>query len=364
MSPNPQTTSLHPADLAALNQFVQQQQAASATQTRLVAQADEAHPAATEALQPATAATTEAVEGAAHEGAEGHAAAYELPHEVPNLISLIESLDIKPINHFLEMTAPPKPAGEHEAGRPEPIASFLVNPFFSILYMIFIVMVIRLGMRNASVRRPGRVQNMVEALLGGLKNFFIGIMGHQGEPFIPYLVALFLFIWMNNVMVLVPFLKAPDSSFQTTIALALATFVYARYHNIKRLGIGGYFYHLIGSPEGAIMWIMSPLFLLLELIGEVIKPLSLGLRLFGNILGEDKLLAVFLGLGMMIVATIFKTPTPILGIPLHLPFFFLVVLLSTIQALVFTTLASIYILLMLPHGHDHEEGEEHAQVSI
>jgi F-type H+-transporting ATPase subunit a len=313
------------------------------------------------AAAPAAAVHAGQGEHAATTSAESHAAvAYELPHEVPNIVSLMEASGFRPVVKLLEATAPKGAEAGHEAGRPEPIASFLVNPFFSILYVILIVWIVRKGLRNASVRSPGKLQNAVEALLGGLRDFYLGIMGEQGRPFVPYLATLFLFIWANNVAVLVPGLKSPDSSFQTTIALAIATFLYARYHNIKRLGWGGYFYHLIGSPEGAIMWCMAPLFLVLELIGEVIKPLSLGLRLFGNILGEDKLMAVFLGLGMMIVAVTFKTPTPWIGVPLHLPFFFLVILLSTIQAVVFTTLAAIYILLMLPHEHEHgnEKGGE------
>jgi F-type H+-transporting ATPase subunit a len=83
---------------------------------------------------------------------------------------------------------------------------------------------------------------------------------------------------------------------------------------------------------------------------------SLSLRLFGNIFGEDKLLASILGIGMLIVAAIAGTPHPPVGVPLHLPFFFLVVLLSTIQATVFSLLAAIYIVLFLPHdAHGHEE---------
>jgi F-type H+-transporting ATPase subunit a len=213
-------------------------------------------------------------------------------------------------------------------------------------------------LRNPSIRKPGLLQNIVESLLGGLRDFYRGIMGHHAHQFAPFLITMFLFIWANNVAVLVPGLKSPDSSFRTTIALALTTFIYARYHNIKALGLKGYLFHLMGSPQGTIMWVMSPLFLLLELIGEVIKPLSLGLRLFGNILGEDKLLAVFLGLGMLIGWLLLGKPEHIwIGVPLHLPFFFLVVLLSTIQAVVFTTLAAIYILLMMPHDEHH--GEEH-----
>jgi F-type H+-transporting ATPase subunit a len=91
----------------------------------------------------------------------------------------------------------------------------------------------------------------------------------------------------------------------------------------------------------------------LHLIEEVAKPVSLSLRLFGNIMGEDVLLGIFTVLGVGLLAFM-KLP---LGIPLHLPFIFLAMLMSTIQALVFTLLATIYFSQMLPH--EDEEGEAH-----
>jgi F-type H+-transporting ATPase subunit a len=161
------------------------------------------------------------------------------------------------------------------------------------------------------------------------------------------------------VAVLVPGLKAPSSSFKFTFALGLSTFCYVQYHALRENGLKRYVYHLMAEPKDAITWCLAPLFLVLEIISELIKPVSLSLRLFGNIFGEDKLLAIFLGLGIMLATLLPGVEQPIIGVPLHLPFFFLVVLLSTIQALVFSVLAAIYILLLLPHEHHEEEaGEE------
>jgi len=104
---------------------------------------------------------------------------------------------------------------------------------------------------------------------------------------------------------------------------------------------------MAGSPGDVVTWCMVPLMFPLHVIGELAKPLSLSLRLFGNITGEDVLIAVFVGLGVSILSF-----SPV-GIPLQLPFYFLGLILSTVQALVFALLSTIYILLMLPH-------EEHA----
>jgi F-type H+-transporting ATPase subunit a len=95
---------------------------------------------------------------------------------------------------------------------------------------------------------------------------------------------------------------------------------------------------------------MVPLMFPLHIIGELAKPMSLSLRLFGNITGEDTLIAVFVGMGIAITPFI----SDFVGIPLQTPFYFLGILLSAVQALVFTLLSTIYILLMLPHEeHEH-----------
>ena len=101
--------------------------------------------------------------------------------------------------------------------------------------------------------------------------------------------------------------KSPSSSFRTTIALGLCTFFYVQFNSIKHGGLKGWLHHLLGSPTDKVTWALSPLFLFLEVVGELVKPFSLSLRLFGNIFGEDKVLAIFLGLGMMLSAAIFRT---------------------------------------------------------
>jgi F-type H+-transporting ATPase subunit a len=299
-----------------------------------------------------------------HEGsaAAGHeSSAYEMPEELPNVATWIES-----VTHHKAA------AGAHE-GKEAPSGVFHIgkvpipiDPLFSIFYAILIVWVIRKAMRRASVERPGKLQNLIEAVMGGLRNFFVSIMGPVGEKYVPYVGSLWLFIWVNNMAGLIPGMKAPTSSFKVTFALGLCTFCYVQYNAIKEGGIKGWLYHLMGSPTDAVTWALAPLFLVLEVIGELVKPVSLSLRLFGNIFGEDKLLASFLGMGMLIMASIMGTAHPIVGIPLHVIFYPLVVLTSTIQATVFALLASIYIVLLLPHEHAHEEHgaeghDEHAE---
>jgi F-type H+-transporting ATPase subunit a len=90
----------------------------------------------------------------------------------------------------------------------------------------------------------------------------------------------------------------------------------------------------------------------IHIIGELAKPFSLAIRLFGNITGEDVLVAAFVGLGVMLMGILGLPHSPV-GIPLQIPFYFLGILLSAIQALVFTLLSTIYILMMIPHEEHH-----------
>ncbi len=199
---------------------------------------------------------------------------------------------------------------------------------------------------------PSRSQAAMEAIVEGLDDLVCGVLGKsEGRRYLPFLGTLFLFILSMNLAGLVPGFKSPTSRFEMTGALGLCVFAYVQWTGIRRLGAIGYLDHLLGQPRDIAGWILGPIILLpIHIIGELVKPLSLSLRLFGNIMGEDTLLAVFVTLGALCMAW---SHLPI-GIPLHLPFVFLAIIFSVVQALVFTSLSMIYIYMMLPH-ESHEE---------
>ncbi|HOP06489.1 MAG TPA: F0F1 ATP synthase subunit A [candidate division Zixibacteria bacterium] len=223
-----------------------------------------------------------------------------------------------------------------------------VNVFYAFAIALLFMF---LAMRAYSKREmiPGPFQNAIEMIVEGLFNFFHSILGDDARKYAPFLGTLFIYILAMNWIGMLPLGHAPSTSLEITGSLAIIVFIYAQCVGIKRLGIGGYLHHMAGSPNDVIGWSMVILMFPLHLIGELAKPLSLALRLFGNITGEDTLIAVFVSLGVAITPFIGS----IVGIPIQTPFYFLGLLLSTVQALVFSLLACIYILLMLPH-------EEHA----
>jgi F-type H+-transporting ATPase subunit a len=254
--------------------------------------------------------------GEEHGGHEG-------PPHLPNLVSLLVKY----------------------AGLPA-WANEWVNVIFAFVTAIFLCIVSTTVYKRRQMI-PGPFQNLVEMLVEGMYNFIYSILGKDTRKYIPFLGTLFFYILVNNWIGMVPLGHSPSTSLNITASMAILVFLYAQYTGIRLLGIGGYLHHMAGSPQDIISWCMVPLIFPLHIIGELAKPFSLALRLFGNITGEDTLIAVFVVLGVAILSF-----SPV-GVPLQIPFYFLGLLLSTIQALVFTLLSTIYILLMLPH-------EEHA----
>jgi len=220
---------------------------------------------------------------------------------------------------------------------------------FAYLIAALIVVVVTVVMKNPQMI-PGRFQSVVEMLFEGLTNFLTGILGPQGKAYVPFLGTLFIYILCMNLAGTLPLSMSPTASANTTVALALCVFVYSHYIGMRRNGAWGYAKHLMGSPKSGVEWAFVPIMFPVHILGEIARPVSLSLRLFGNVTGEDVLLYAFTSLG---VAALAFMNSPI-GIPFQVPFIFLAFLTSFIQALVFTLLSTIYILLMLPHDQEEE----------
>ncbi len=241
---------------------------------------------------------------------------------------------------------------------PAGVVTFLdehVDPIFSLTMALAIALLFVFLSKQLDARKPGRLQMAVEMIFGGLYSLFETIIGSTARRYTPYLGSLFIFILVNNLFGIVPLGHAATSSFaNTTFALGGLTFLYVQFIALKENGIGGWLHHLAGSPHTTLDWCLTPLFFPLHVIGELIKPLSLSLRLFGNIFGEDTLVATMVLLGAGISYSLSGGMELIPGLPLQFPFYFLGLLSSTIQALVFTLLSTVYIALWLPHGHAEE----------
>ncbi len=231
-------------------------------------------------------------------------------------------------------------------------AEGVAHHWINIIYAFLIAIIFSaISMRVYAKRQmiPGPLQNAMEMMVEGMYNFIYTILGDDTRKYIAFLGTLFFYILAMNIMGIIPLGHSPSTSVNITASLAIMTFCYAQYTGLSRLGIKGYLFHMAGEPRDVIGWALVVLMFPMHIIGEFAKPFSLAIRLFGNITGEDVLVAAFVGLGVSALAF---TGSPV-GLPLHVPFIFLGILLSTIQALVFTLLSTIYILMMLPHAEEH-----------
>jgi F-type H+-transporting ATPase subunit a len=219
---------------------------------------------------------------------------------------------------------------------------------FSTVVWLFLGILAFLAYRKRSLI-PNGLQNFVEWVVEGLTGLVTGILGPGGVKYVPFIGTLFVYIFCMNLLGLIPGMASPTSKLNTTLALAICVFLYVQYSGIRNLGLLGYIHHLAGSPHSVVEWCLVPLNLPLHIIGELARPVSLSLRLFGNISGEEMLLAIFATLGVTILGF---THLPV-GIPLQLPFIFLALLTSFVQALVFTLLTTIYFSLMSTHDEEH-----------
>lgn len=165
----------------------------------------------------------------------------------------------------------------------------------------------------------------------GLFNLTESVIGHHDAPvFYPVIGTLFIFIFTCNVIGLIPGFLPPTDNLNTTLALGAFVFLYYNFVGLKTHGIG-YFKQFFGP----IIW-LAPLMFIIEVASHVFRPLSLALRLRGNIMGDHVVLSVFSGL-----------------VPYLLPviFYGLGVFVAFIQAFVFCLMTMVYISLSTSHDH-------------
>ena len=202
-----------------------------------------------------------------------------------------------------------------------------------VTYTLFVVALLSvlsfLATRRLQVY-PGRLQNIMEVIIGGFDALLIDTMGDKGKKFFPLIATLGLFILTGNLIGIIPGFESPTANINTNAAMALVVFFST---HVVGVSIHGpkYFKQFLGP-----VWWLIPLMLPIEIISHLSRPLSLTFRLFGNIAGEDIVLAVVLLLVPLLV------PLPIL---------ILMIFTSIVQTLVFMLLAMMYIAGALEEGH-------------
>lgn len=220
---------------------------------------------------------------------------------------------------------------------PESIPEMVPVTFFIVLVLGLTAII---SSRALVTRNPGKMQIVLEMIVGGLNNFVTGIVGEKvAKTATPIIGTIFIFIFSLNAFGVIPGFISPTANINTTVALAIFAFIIVQYYGIKTQGLK-YFNHFLGDP----LW-LAPLMLPIHIIGELAKPLSLSIRLFGNIYGEETVIMVL----MLIVTSTMGN----LLIPIQAPITLFSIFTSTIQAFVFSMLFSIYISIAIASHDEH-----------
>ena len=234
--------------------------------------------------------------------------------------------------------------GYHFSGH-HPIPNHMVM----ILLIVAGVTVLGLVLRSwLSVENPGKLQIVLEDGIRALQGLLTDWIGPQGKRFLPLIATLGLFILIANYMGLVPGLMAPTSSINVTLGLALTTWVYYHVQGIKAQGLWAYLKHFAVPPGSPVL--LAPLMLVIEIISHLARVMSLSLRLFGNIFGEELVIVILFGIVPFLIP---------------LPMMFLGLITGGLQAFIFVLLSIIYLQGAVAvehhedeHGHDAPHGHQ------
>ena len=232
--------------------------------------------------------------------------------------------------------------GFHVEGH-EVIPPYLV---MTMLIVALVTVVCLIMKSRLSVEHPGKFQIVLEDGVTAVVSLLEEWIGPDGRRYLPLIATLGLFILLGNYFGLVPGLMAPTSNINVTVGCAITTWVYYHYQGFRKQGVWNYLKHF-AVPPGAPVW-MAPLMLIIELISHSSRLLSLSLRLFGNIFGEE--------LVILILGSIIPFIVP-------LPMMFLGLITGGLQAFIFVLLSIIYLQAAVAveheldaHGHDAPAG--------
>ncbi len=246
-----------------------------------------------------------------------------------------------------------------------------INPLTVSWFVTILVMVLLfLAGRNLKAV-PRGLQNFFELIVEFVQDMSVPLVGRHAPFFFPLFFYLFTFIFFCNLMGLIPGLVSPTSRVDMNVGMALVVFLSTHFWGVKEKGLKAHLSHFLPPPIEvdpnaglgmkimmkaviALLWVMMPP---IHLIGEFVKPVSLTLRLFGNMMGKEKILGVSILLiaafwGDSLVSKIFAVTPGILRILITI----LGVFVSFIQAFVFMFLAMVYIGGALEEHGEHADG--------
>ncbi|MFK5975431.1 MAG: F0F1 ATP synthase subunit A [Sulfurovum sp.] len=202
-----------------------------------------------------------------------------------------------------------------------------------VLVTIIIMVIAKMAVSNLRAVPTGS-QNVMEAYLGGVISMGKDVIGEKlARKYLPLVAAIGIFIFVSNVIGIIPGFESPTSNINVTLPLALLVFFYYNYEGIRENGFFKYFAHFAGPVK-----VLAPLMFPIEIVSHISRIISLSFRLFGNIKGDD----LFLWVLLMLVP--FIAP---------LPAYILLTFSAVLQTFVFMILIYVYLAGAVAMDDDH-----------
>ena len=196
-----------------------------------------------------------------------------------------------------------------------------------------------LGKGDAAVAPASRFS--LKGVLEMILEFIVGIVdmviGEEGRKYVPMFASIFTFVWVQNLVGLLPGMTPATDNINTTLAVGIFSFLVYNYYGLKENG-WDYVKHFFGPVTGLVWIPMMILMLAIEVIGHAVRPLTLGLRLYGNIMADHTVLSVFLSM----FESMWFIPVPAI-------FYGMGIFVASMQAFVFTMLSMIYVSMAIAH---------------
>jgi len=214
-----------------------------------------------------------------------------------------------------------------EPGQPWP--NYMAMEILVILVLMLAAALLR---AKLSVDKPGTFQLTIEAVYEFLAQQAKDIIGHGSEVHVAWFCTLFTFILCSNLLGVVPTFESPTMYYYVPAGIALCTFLYYNGMGVKAQGPIGYLKHFAGP-----VWWLVPFMFPLEILSHCIRPVSLTIRLYSNMLAGEKVTLGFLALVPFVV--------PVIVMALH-------VFVSFLQAFIFTILSIAYVGSAVAHEEE------------
>ena len=199
-------------------------------------------------------------------------------------------------------------------------------------WVLMIILIVLGLIASRSVKMiPGKAQNIMEIVVSSIEEFMVDTIGEEGRWLFPLAATVFLYVFIGNLIGIIPGFFPPTANLNTTLSCALPVVIFTHIIGIKYHG-AGYVKHFLGP-----VWWMSPLIFIIEIIGHAARILSLSFRLFGNMMGHEIVLGI-----LFLLAGAFLAPLPIMALGIFVSF---------VQGFVFFLLSIIYFSGAMEHAH-------------